>query len=665
MIELQKTGLNWKSILFSIFLLLVVAVGIVYVRRPQDIRNKAALSGAVLSMNPSSTSKAAGSTFPVAVILNAGPYSVTGAEIHVQYNPAVLEITGFTPGKPLPVVLTQPAISSGNASVTLGAQPNAYLKGSDIVGTFTVKALTNKPAAITFTTDTMVSALEKTTNALVSSSGVSVNGTPPSPMPVKCDGPDGSQCAMGICPQPTCIAGQPCPRIACKLQTGVCSAGICRAPVQCNGSNNGSYCKRCKPCTSDVCPLVCLEEIATCQNGQCSGAPIAVTPTPTPPVGCYYQQVQCVNAPCNPVLVCPTPGASSCTYARNGAACTIGSCPTCVPGRACPAIACRLQSGTCQNGQCVPGCTPPPAECVDANGGLSLCDPRPGVTWCRPTAIPTPTPHNWCPGPNGTTCAWDCNTCNLAGGCTRMKCPAVTGTCRNNTCIKPTATPTPTPPPGCFYRQVQCIQAPCNPILVCPTKTPTPTVSPTPIISGSQVIDIRIKLAGVTDGSANGAKVGIKFVKLGGETLQLSSALPLVHIGNGVYKAEATLSNTLPFGTKFRIKVKGEKHLTSEFCYQVGQTGPCKDNEYITMPNFIAQTYGFDFTGIPLRPGDVPPQDGKVDATDFTAIKSLMSKLCADLTAQDKLKADLDYNGCVTVKDIFLIRQTLETRYDE
>lgn len=31
------------------------------------------------------------------------------------------------------------------------------------------------------------------------------------------------------------------------------------------------------------------------------------TATPTPPVGCYYQDVQCIKAPCNPVLVCPVP----------------------------------------------------------------------------------------------------------------------------------------------------------------------------------------------------------------------------------------------------------------------------------------------------------------------------------------------------------------------
>jgi hypothetical protein len=52
--------------------------------------------------------------------------------------------------------------------------------------------------------------------------------------------------------------------------------------------------------------------------------------------------------------------------------------------------------------------------------------------------------------------------------------------------ITPTPTPylvettravsmSPTPPPGCYYQSVQCIQAPCYPILVCPSGTPTST----------------------------------------------------------------------------------------------------------------------------------------------------------------------------------------------
>ncbi len=33
----------------------------------------------------------------------------------------------------------------------------------------------------------------------------------------------------------------------------------------------------------------------------------------------------------------------------------------------------------------------------------------------------------------------------------------------------------PAPPTGCYYQNVQCIQAPCNPVLVCSSSTPRPT----------------------------------------------------------------------------------------------------------------------------------------------------------------------------------------------
>jgi hypothetical protein len=45
--------------------------------------------------------------------------------------------------------------------------------------------------------------------------------------------------------------------------------------------------------------------------------------------------------------------------------------------------------------------------------------------------------------------------------------------------------PTPTPPTGCYYKQVQCIQAPCNPILICPSGvTVTPLATTTPVSCG-------------------------------------------------------------------------------------------------------------------------------------------------------------------------------------
>lgn len=77
--------------------------------------------------------------------------------------------------------------------------------------------------------------------------------------------------------------------------------------------------------------------------------------------------------------------------------------------------------------------------------------------------------------------------------------------------VAPTNTPTatPTPPPGCFYQQVQCVTIPCDPILVCATPTPTsipasdPTLTPTPAPKILRAIYIEnLDSDGSTGGSA-------------------------------------------------------------------------------------------------------------------------------------------------------------------
>ena len=239
--------------------------------------------------------------------------------------------------------------------------------------------------------------------------------------------------------------------------------------------------------------------------------------------------------------------------------------------------------------------------------------------------------------------------------------------------VKPS--PKPTPPPGCYYQQVQCFRAPCDPILVCPTPTPgatptaTPSPTPTPIPTltpgTTQTLRFRVKLDGVAADQAQGAKITVKFYRRNGTTRQLSAPLTLRHVGNGIYLAAAAIKNPFPAGTQFRVKIKGEKHIAIEFCRQSGQTGPCADGAYITVPNPVPAVYAFDFTGIPFPAGDLPQQDGRVDGADIQRLTSLLSKLSSDLTAGDLTIGDLNYDDVINGFDIFLIRKTLETRYDE
>lgn len=210
--------------------------------------------------------------------------------------------------------------------------------------------------------------------------------------------------------------------------------------------------------------------------------------------GCYYQQVQCIQAPCDPILVCPTT-VTSCESARNGALCQ--RCQPCPEGRVCPLI-CRNETGTCQNGQCVPqNCVPRP-RCIEGtpqNDGRVYCAamgaPPPGTVYCPVTPTPTPTPANWCPGPNGARCiVTRCMApapCPTGQNCTAQPVRCVetgAGTCQNNRCVP--YNPTPTPTPTCIPRPACMDPLPGQPVCMvalpvggrfCPPRTPTPTPS--------------------------------------------------------------------------------------------------------------------------------------------------------------------------------------------
>jgi len=81
-----------------------------------------------------------------------------------------------------------------------------------------------------------------------------------------------------------------------------------------------------------------------------------------PPKGCFYQDVQCIQAPCDPVIVCPSigPVPSGCRYQQ--VQCIQAPCP---PQIVCPA----------------PTCIPRPA-CLDAKPSCDIAEPAGG--WCSP-----------------------------------------------------------------------------------------------------------------------------------------------------------------------------------------------------------------------------------------------------------------------------------------
>ena len=135
---------------------------------------------------------------------------------------------------------------------------------------------------------------------------------------------------------------------------------------------------------------------------------------------------------------------------------------------------------------------------------------------------------------------------------------------------------------------------------------------------------------------------------------------------NGIYQIAFAPSNPLSQTLKYIVGLKGEKHLNTKFCTKTGTITRCGQTPNSTDGiSLNAGANTFDFTAFPLEPGDLYIQDGIANSADFVKIKTLLDKPCSALTLQDKLTADLDYNGCVNVRDAFLMRQTLQTRYDD
>jgi hypothetical protein len=112
--------------------------------------------------------------------------------------------------------------------------------------------------------------------------------------------------------------------------------------------------------------------------------PLTNTP-PAPPEGCYYQNVQCIQAPCNPVLVCSS------------------SAPRPTPGVSCkPRPACLDQNPHCMLPETEDMC--PAGSSAPAPTGRPTMSPLPAES-ARPSQLPascTRSPHfagwAWCNG---------------------------------------------------------------------------------------------------------------------------------------------------------------------------------------------------------------------------------------------------------------------------
>lgn len=185
------------------------------------------------------------------------------------------------------------------------------------------------------------------------------------------------------------------PNQFCTMEAGSCIGN----DGSCVGYKDG--CQKIKVCAADQS-----------QSSKCETQKPFPTTTPEAPAGCYYKQVQCVQAPCEPLLVCET---TSSTNIPRDCLSWFDGCNTCIvkDGQlaGCTKMACKERIGvepyckTYDDSMCVKvtgSCINPSTNaCVSYTNeceGTRLCGKT--LPWSKcdpnkpsPTAVPTGTPE--------------------------------------------------------------------------------------------------------------------------------------------------------------------------------------------------------------------------------------------------------------------------------
>ncbi len=170
-------------------MLAAIPATIFLVNNNTELRKRAAPATS-LAFSPATISKKAGDTFSMDITIDTGPNQVVAAELHVVFDPAVLEAQTITNGPLFPNILASGIVDRGTASITVGAQ-NATkpVTGTGSVATVKFKALaaTATPASVRLAPNTFVGSLgEGSTNVLTGSTPATVTitgGTPPGTTP--------------------------------------------------------------------------------------------------------------------------------------------------------------------------------------------------------------------------------------------------------------------------------------------------------------------------------------------------------------------------------------------------------------------------------------------------------------------------------------------------
>ncbi len=186
-----------KLITAIVFLVLVASIiaGVLLVRENQNISEKAA-PATNLTFSPVSVALIKGQTFTTNSRINTGTNLVTGIDIEISYNPAIIQLSQITPTSSLSIftnAATGQVIKNEINNTNGTARFIAFVldKNSGITGQKDILAISGtvmanaQPATyqITYSATTSIAAMNESQNSLLSKSAFSLNVTNPTPTP--------------------------------------------------------------------------------------------------------------------------------------------------------------------------------------------------------------------------------------------------------------------------------------------------------------------------------------------------------------------------------------------------------------------------------------------------------------------------------------------------
>jgi len=215
----------------------------------------------------------------------------------------------------------------------------------------------------------------------------------------------------------------------------------------------------------------------------------------------------------------------------------------------------------------------------------------------------------------------------------------------------PTLTPTPTTEP-----------ATTSTLTPSPSSTQTP--SPTTVSQNSNVtLDMKVRLQGVVKQPVEAYRTQTMkvLVQSTDKSFRQEQSIPFTVNGDAIWTGTMKLAN-VPIEKSFAIYVKGPKHLRRKICSltpteNIPGQYVCEDGQI----KLVEGTNVVDMSNIYVLAGDLPVQNGIVDAVDIIYVRNNLGSTNPSVLSH----ADLNLDGIVDTQDYTLTIVALGFKYDE